>query len=146
MTDNILCKNIESSIGVHSRLLEVCLPAMTLAADALIAAYRGGRKALFFGNSGSAAGAQHFAAEFLGRYLRERRPLPALALHANSSAVTASANDYGYEQVFSRQFEALAAAGDVVGISTSGNSRSVIEALVIARRMGVHTIGLTGAS
>jgi D-sedoheptulose 7-phosphate isomerase len=147
MTDNILRKNIESSIEVHTRLLEACLPAMTVAATALIAAYRNGRKALFFGNGGSAADAQHLAAEFLGRYLTERRPLPALALHANASAVTAIANDYGYEQVFSRPLEALAVPGDVaVGISTSGNSRSVIEALVVARQMGVYTIGLTGAS
>jgi D-sedoheptulose 7-phosphate isomerase len=120
---------------------------MTLAADALIAAYRNGRKALFFGNGGSAADAQHLAAEFLGRYLRERRPLPAAALVGNASALTAIANDYGYEQVFARQIQALAVAGDVaVGISTSGNSQSVIEGVKIARQMGVYTIGLTGAN
>jgi D-sedoheptulose 7-phosphate isomerase len=147
MTDNILRKNLESSIEVHSRLMEACLPAMTVAADALIAAYRSGHKALFFGNGGSAADAQHLAAEFVGRYLRERRPMPAVALHANTSAVTAIANDYGYEHVFSRQLEALAAPGDVaVGISTSGNSQNVVEAVTLARRMGVYTIGLTGTS
>jgi D-sedoheptulose 7-phosphate isomerase len=147
MTDNILRKNIESSIEVHSRLLQACLPAMTIAADALIAAYRNGHKALFFGNGGSAADAQHLAAEFLGRYLLDRRPMPALALHANTSAVTAIANDHGYDHVFSRQLQALAVAGDVaVGISTSGNSKSILEALTVARKMGVYTIGLTGAS
>lgn len=147
MTDNILRQNIASSIEVHGRVLEACLPAMTLATDALIAAYRAGNKAILFGNGGSAADAQHLAAEFLGRYLRERRPMPALALHANSSAVTAIANDYGYEQVFSRQLQAFAAAGDVAfGISTSGNSQSVIEALAVARKLGLVTIGLTGAS
>src|SRR6202166_743139 len=147
MTDDILRKNIKSSIEVHARLLEACLPAMTVAADALIAAYCSGRKALFFGNGGSAADAQHLAAEFLGRYLLERRPMPAVALHANTSAVTAIANDYGYEHVFSRQLQALAVAGDVaVGISTSGNSQNVMEALKVARNMGVYTIGLTGAS
>jgi len=147
MTDEILRKNIESSVEVHKRLLEACLPAMTVAADALIAAYRSGRKALFFGNGGSAADAQHIAAEFLGRYLRERRPIPALALHENASAVTAIANDYGYQHVFSRQLEAHAVAGDVaVGISTSGNSQSVLEALSVARKMGLYTIGLSGAS
>jgi D-sedoheptulose 7-phosphate isomerase len=147
MKDDILRKNIESSIEVHSRLLQACLPAMTVAANALIAAYRSGHKALFFGNGGSAADAQHLAAEFLGRYLLDRRPMPALALHANASAVTAIANDYGYEHVFSRQLQALAVAGDVaVGISTSGNSKSVLEALTVARKMGVYTIGLTGAS
>jgi D-sedoheptulose 7-phosphate isomerase len=147
MTHDILRKNIEGSIEVHSRLLEACLPAMNTAADALIAAYRAGHKAIFFGNGGSAADAQHLAAEFLGRYLRERRPLPALALHANTSAVTAIANDYGYEQVFARQLQALAVPGDVaVGISTSGNSPSVIEAVNTARQMGVFTIGMTAAS
>jgi D-sedoheptulose 7-phosphate isomerase len=147
MNDDILRKNIESSIEVHSRLLQACLPAMTVAAAALITAYRSGHKALFFGNGGSAADAQHLAAEFLGRYLLDRRPMPALALHANTSAVTAIANDHGYEQVFSRQLQALAVAGDVaVGISTSGNSKSILEALTVARKMGVYTIGLTGAS
>jgi D-sedoheptulose 7-phosphate isomerase len=147
MTHDILRKNIEGSIEVHSRLLETCLPAITAAADALIAAYRSGHKAIFFGNGGSAADAQHLAAEFLGRYLRERRPLPALALHANTSAVTAIANDYGYEQVFARQLQALAVPGDVaVGLSTSGNSPNVIEAIQVARQMGVYTIGFTAAS
>src|SRR6202035_1757508 len=116
------------SLEVHNQLIVECLPSLAAAADALIAAYRNGRKALFFGNGGSAADAQHLAAEFLGRYLRERRPLPAVALHNNSSALTAIANDYGYEQVFSRQLQGLAVAGDVaVAISTSGNSQSVIE-------------------
>lgn len=147
MTEDILRKNIESSVEVHSHLLEACLPAMTVAAGALVETYRNGHKALFFGNGGSAADAQHLAAEFLGRYLRERSPLPALALHANTSAVTAIANDYGYEHVFSRQLQALAVAGDAaVGISTSGNSPSVIEAIAVARKMGVYTIGLTGAA
>jgi D-sedoheptulose 7-phosphate isomerase len=147
MTDDILRKNIDSSIKVHSRLIEACLPAMIVAADALIAAYRGGHKALFFGNGGSASDAQHLAAEFLGRYLRERRPMPAVALDTNTSAVTAIANDYGYEHVFSRQLQALAVPGDVaVGISTSGNSQSVLGALSIARKLGLYTIGLSGAA
>jgi D-sedoheptulose 7-phosphate isomerase len=146
MTDNILRKNIESSIQVHALLLEACLPAMAVAADALIAAYRGGRKALFFGNGGSAADAQHLAAEFLGRYLIERRPLPALALHTDTSAVTSIANDYGYEHVFSRQIQGLGIAGDVaLGISTSGNSPNILEGLRVAHQMGLYTIGLTGA-
>jgi D-sedoheptulose 7-phosphate isomerase len=145
MNDSILRKNIESSIEVHRRLLDACLPAMQAAAKALIDAYRGGRKALFFGNGGSAADAQHLAAEFVGRYLRERPALAALALAANPSSVTAIANDYGYDQIFSRQIEAFAAPGDVaVGISTSGNSRNVIAGLAAARKMGLLTIGLTG--
>jgi D-sedoheptulose 7-phosphate isomerase len=146
-TASILQTNIERSVEVHNRLVDACLPALNRAAEALVSAYRAGHKALFFGNGGSAADAQHFAAEFVGRYLRQRDPLPALALHSNSSAVTAIANDYGYEQVFSRQLQALAAPGDVaVAISTSGNSPSVIEGAICARRLGLLTIGLTGAS
>jgi D-sedoheptulose 7-phosphate isomerase len=147
MIQNILRANIEGSLEVHRHLAEVCLLPMTTAAEALVSAYRAGRKALFFGNGGSAADAQHLAAEFVGRYLRERAPLPALALHANSSAVTAIANDYGYDHVFARQLQALATSGDVaVGISTSGNSASVIEAITCAHRMGLFTIALTGDS
>lgn len=147
MTSDIVRANIERSMEVHNRLMGECLDVIAAAGDALIRAYETGHKALFFGNGGSAADAQHLAAEFLGRYLKEREPMPALALHANSSAVTAIGNDYGYEQVFARQLRALANPGDVaVGISTSGNSPSVIEALRCASRMGVFTIGLTGAS
>jgi len=147
MTASILRSNIECSLEVHSQLIAACLPALTAAADALVAAYRAGHKALFFGNGGSAADAQHLAAEFVGRYLRQRDPLPALALNANSSAVTAIANDYGYEQVFARQLEAVAVRGDVaVAISTSGNSPSVVQAVLCARRLGLFTIALTGAS
>jgi D-sedoheptulose 7-phosphate isomerase len=147
MMTNILRSNIESSLEVHSRFLKECLPSLAAAADALVSAYQAGHKAIFFGNGGSAADAQHLAAEFLGRYLRQRDPLPALALNANSSAVTAIGNDYGYNVVFARQLEALAAPGDVaVGISTSGNSPNVIEALIRARRLGLFTIALTGSS
>jgi D-sedoheptulose 7-phosphate isomerase len=146
-TVNVLRQNLQGSIDTHIRFMEACLPAITRAADALITAYLTGHKALFFGNGGSAADAQHLAAEFLGRYLRERAPMPALALNTNSSALTAIGNDYGYEQTFSRQLTALSCPGDVaVGISTSGNSRNVIEALVCARRLGLFTIALTGAS
>lgn len=145
MTEDILRSNLERSLEVHALLVGECLTAMTAAANALISAYLGGNKALFFGNGGSAADAQHLAAEFVGRYLRERTPLPAIALTGNSSSVTAIANDYGYRHVFSRQLEALAAPGDVAfGISTSGNSDSVVEAFVSARRVGLFTIGLTG--
>lgn len=147
MSIHILRNNLQRSLEVHERLIDTCLPQLTAAAGALISAYTAGNKALFFGNGGSAADAQHLAAEFLGRYLRQRDPLPALALNANSSAVTAIGNDYGYEFTFARQLEALAKPGDVaVGISTSGNSPNVIEAVLCARRLGIFTIGLTGAS
>jgi D-sedoheptulose 7-phosphate isomerase len=147
MTSDILCNNIERSVQVHAKLLETCLPAMTAAANALVSAYRSGHKALFFGNGGSATDAQHLAGEFLGRYLRERRPLPAVALADNTAAVTAISNDYGYDRMFARQIEALAQPGDVaVGISTSGNSQNVIEGVKRARELGLFTIGLTGSS
>ncbi len=146
-TVSVLRQNVERSIDTHARFMEGCLPALAAAADALIEAYLAGHKAIFFGNGGSAADAQHLAAEFLGRYLRERAPLPALALNTNSSAVTAIANDYGYEETFSRQLRALSCSGDVaVGISTSGNSRNVVGALVCARELGLFTIAMTGAS
>jgi D-sedoheptulose 7-phosphate isomerase len=147
VTEEILRGNIESSLEVHALLSSTCMSAMVAAAEILITAYRTGHKALFFGNGGSAADAQHLAAEFLGRYLLEREPLPALALSMNSSATTAIANDYGYEHVFSRQLQALAVRGDVaVAISTSGNSPSIIEAVKLARTIGLHTVALTGAS
>jgi D-sedoheptulose 7-phosphate isomerase len=147
MTKATLRANIESSIETHTRLMSACLPDLTVAAEALVAAFRTGHKALFFGNGGSAADAQHLAAEFVGRYMRERAPLPALALNANTSAVTAIANDHGYEQVFARQLEAFGSPGDVAfAISTSGNSPSIVEAVRCARRLRLFTIGLTGAS
>src|ERR1700692_1634821 len=110
---SLLRQNVERSIETHARFMEACLPALTKAADALIAAYLSGHKAIFFGNGGSAADAQHLAAEFLGRYLRERAPLPALALNTNTSAITAIGNDYGYEQTFARQLRAMSSPGDV---------------------------------
>jgi D-sedoheptulose 7-phosphate isomerase len=144
---DILRADIERSIEVHASLLTVCLPSVAVAAEAIIQAYRTGHKAFFFGNGGSAADAQHLAAELVGRYLQERRALPAVALTTNSSSVTAIANDYGYDQVFVRQLEALAVAGDVaVAISTSGDSPSVVEGVRCARRLGLFTIGLTGES
>lgn len=108
-------------------------------------ALTGGGKILFLGNGGSAADAQHLAAEFVGRFVKERRALPALALTTDTSILTAVSNDYGYDRVFARQVEALANPGDVVvGITTSGNSPNVVEALTAARQQGAVTVGLTG--
>ncbi len=104
-----------------------------------------GKKLLIFGNGGSAADAQHIAAELTGRYKSERRGLPAIALTTDTSALTAIGNDYGYKEVFKRQVEALANKGDVViGISTSGNSKNVIKALKKAKKRGCKTIGFSG--
>jgi D-sedoheptulose 7-phosphate isomerase len=104
-----------------------------------------GNKLLVCGNGGSAADAMHICAELVGRFLRDRRPIPAIALSANQAILTALGNDYSYESIFSRQVEALAQPGDVVwGISTSGNSKNVVEALRTAHTLGAWTIGLTG--
>ena len=104
-----------------------------------------GKKLLLFGNGGSAADAQHIAAELTGRYKSERRGLPAIALTTDTSALTAIGNDYGYKEIFKRQVEALANKGDVViGISTSGNSKNVIKALKKAKKLGCKTIGFSG--
>jgi D-sedoheptulose 7-phosphate isomerase len=104
-----------------------------------------GRKVFFFGNGGSAADAQHLAAELVGRFERERRALPAIALTVNTSTLTAIGNDFSYESVFSRQLEALGSPGDVaVAISTSGKSPNVLKAVQTARKAGLLTIGMTG--
>lgn len=114
-------------------------------ADAMLTTLRSGGKILFCGNGGSAADSQHLSAEFVGRFRRERAGLPSIALTTDTSILTAVANDYGYEFVFSRQVEALARAGDMlVGISTSGNSPNVVAALERARALGLVTVGFTG--
>jgi D-sedoheptulose 7-phosphate isomerase len=115
-------------------------------AGALLAeVFRAGGKALLFGNGGSAADAQHIADEWVGRYVRERAALPAIALTANTSDLTAIGNDYGFEHVFARGVEAHGREGDVaIAISTSGNSPNVLRAVEVARERGLHTIGLTG--
>ena len=108
---------------------------------------RAGGKILFFGNGGSAADAQHLAAELTGRYTKDRDPIAAIALTTDTSALTAIGNDYGYEYVFSRQLKALGKKGDVaIGISTSGKSPSVIEAFKVAKELGVHIAGFVGGT
>jgi D-sedoheptulose 7-phosphate isomerase len=113
--------------------------------ELIIKAYKSGGKVLLFGNGGSAADAQHIAAELVGKFNLKRKPFPAIALTTNSSILTAVANDFGYRNVFSRQVEALAGKDDVViGISTSGNSPNVIEAIKAVKLIGAKTVGLTG--
>ena len=136
----------ESAATIEALLDPECLESITAAAALVSDALRGGGKVLLFGNGGSAADATHLAAELVGRFLIERRALPALSLSDNASAVTAIANDYGYERVFARQVEALGASGDVaVGISTSGASANVVEGLGAARALGLATVALTGS-
>jgi len=133
--------------SVHAKevFLAECAGALEGAIDVLTEALTGGHKVLLFGNGGSAADAQHIASELVGRLTRERRPLPAIALTTDTSALTAIANDYGYDQIFARQVRALGAAGDVaIAISTSGNSPNVLRAVEACREMGLHVIGLTG--
>lgn len=111
----------------------------------LLKAYQAKGKAVFFGNGGSAADAQHLAAEFLGRFNYDRPPLPALALNVNTSTLTAIGNDYSYDEIFRRQLQALGQPGDVaIGISTSGNSRNVLTAMEWAKANGLLTVALTG--
>ncbi|GAC1470353.1 MAG: D-sedoheptulose 7-phosphate isomerase [Desulfuromonadaceae bacterium] len=111
----------------------------------LVETFKSGGKLLVMGNGGSAADAQHFVAEIVGRFKMERRGLPAIALSTDTSILTAIGNDYGFDRVFHRQVEALAAPGDlIVGISTSGNSPNVLQALELAREKGCRTVGLLG--
>ncbi|HYD46744.1 MAG TPA: D-sedoheptulose 7-phosphate isomerase [Terriglobales bacterium] len=115
--------------------------------ERIAAAFARGNKLLFFGNGGSAADAQHLAAEFVNRYRRERPPLPAIALTTDSSALTSIANDYRYDDVFAKQLIALARPGDIaIAISTSGNARNVVAAARTCRRLQVEVIALTGGS
>ena len=112
---------------------------------AMVRAFRSGRKVLWFGNGGSAADAQHLAAEFSGRFLRERAGLPSESLSVNTSALTAISNDFGYEHVFERQMQAFALPGDVVvGITTSGSSQNIVLALEAAKRRGAIAVAFTG--
>jgi D-sedoheptulose 7-phosphate isomerase len=140
---------IEASIATKQSLLSSPDLVVTVAtvSEILVNALKQGNKLLLFGNGGSAADAQHIAAELVGRFAFDRPALPALALSVNSSCVTAIGNDYGFDQVFSRQIEALARSGDVaVGISTSGNSANVLRAMSTAKKIGLKTIALTGRS
>jgi phosphoheptose isomerase len=136
---------LREGAGVRARLLAACGRETVAAAQLLVAALRRGGRVLLFGNGGSAADAQHLAAELVGRFERERAALPALALTTDTSALTAIGNDYGFDEVFARQVEALGRPGDVaVGLSTSGSSPNVLRGLEAARARGLATIGLTG--
>ncbi len=140
---------IKESISVKEAILndEVLLSAIEAASRAIITAFRNGGKALFCGNGGSAADAQHLAAELSGRFYYDREPLEAEALHVNTSYLTAVGNDYGYDLVYSRILRASGKKGDVlIGLSTSGNSKNVIEAQKVAKEKGMYVISFTGAT
>jgi len=137
--------SLREGIDVRQRIVDYGLDSITRAAEMAVDCLKNGGKLLLFGNGGSAADAQHIAAEFVCRFSRDRDPLPAIALTTDTSALTAIANDYGFERVFARQVDALCQSGDVViGISTSGRSPNVIAGIEAARARGARTIGLTG--
>ena len=141
----IINERTAESIAVKRVLLETQVNVIAAAGQQLIEALRNGKTLYLFGNGGSAGDAQHLAAELVGRFTKERRALPAVALTTNTSALTALGNDYAYEIVFSRQLEAFGKPGDVaLGISTSGNSPNVVKGLQTARELGMLTIGMTG--
>jgi D-sedoheptulose 7-phosphate isomerase len=141
---NLLEQAVRDTIALHERALANSDPVLE-AARAIVSSLQRGGKLLLFGNGGSASDAQHVAAEFVGRFLLERRALAAVALTTDTSVLTAVGNDTGYDEVFARQIEALGASGDVaMGITTSGQSANVLRGLEAARRQGLTTIALTG--
>ena len=140
-----IASQLEESIATKQRVLDGHLPVLAHMAQVLIDALRNGNRVFFFGNGGSAADSQHIAAELVGRFMRERAALPAMALSTDTSILTALANDYDYNVVFARQIEAFGQPGDVaVGISTSGNSGNVLEGVRAAKERGMTTLALTG--
>lgn len=140
---------IAASIAVKQQILndEQLQKTVQQITDAVVAAFESGNKVMFCGNGGSAADAQHLAAEFSGRFYKNRRALPSDALHCNSSYLTAVANDYSYDDIYSRLVDGTMQAGDVlIGISTSGNSPNIVKAFETARSKNITTVGFTGAS
>jgi phosphoheptose isomerase len=134
-------QSIETKEAAQNTMIEPIANAVKL----IVEAFCDGKKILICGNGGSAADAQHFAAEFTGRYEMERRPLPAIALTTDTSALTAIGNDYSFEVIFSKQVEALGNADDILyAISTSGNSKNVLRAIEVAKGRGMHVIAMTG--
>lgn len=143
--NRLINDNFRQSIETKQQAQQVMVEHIAKAVDLIVHAFRNGKKMLICGNGGSAADAQHFAAEFTGRYEMERIPLPALALTTDTSALTAIGNDYGFEVVFSKQVEALGKAGDILyAISTSGNSTNVIKAIEAAKAKKMHIIIMVG--
>jgi D-sedoheptulose 7-phosphate isomerase len=140
---------IKASILVKEQVLEndELLAIVAATTDAIVAALKAGNRIYFCGNGGSAADAQHLAAEFSGRFYTDRKALPAEALHCNTSYLTAVANDYSYDVVYARLIEGIGESGDVlVGLSTSGNSANIVKAFEVARNKGIITVGFTGLS
>jgi D-sedoheptulose 7-phosphate isomerase len=148
VTGDIAALALSSAVAAHRQAIDAVDgfgPDLAKAADLIATTFAAGGTLLVCGNGGSAADAQHIAAEFVGRFLKERTPFSAIALNANTSAVTAIGNDYGFDEVFARQVRAHGRAGDVLlAISTSGSSPNVIAAVAAARERGLSVIGLSG--
>jgi len=143
--DKIIQKRFKESAEVKSRFLKENLSKLLEVIKLISHTFEAGNKVFFFGNGGSAADAQHFAAEFVNRYIMDRPPLPAIALTTDTSVLTSISNDIAFNEIFSRQIKALGKEGDVaVGISTSGTSPNVTKAFEIAQEMGMKTVALTG--
>ena len=142
---NIVLDTLEESIRVKDRFIKDNIPLILRGADMLVSCITSGHKILIFGNGGSAADAQHIAAEFVNRFQIERPPLAALALTTDTSIITSIGNDYDFDEIFSKQIRALGRKDDIaIGISTSGGSKNVIQAIHAAGKIGMVTIGLTG--
>ena len=140
---------INASVNVKQEILnnEILQQTIATCIDVIVAAFKAGNKVLFCGNGGSAADAQHLAAEFSGRFYKDRKALPAEALHCNTSYLTAVANDYSYDVIYARLLEGIGNSGDVIiGLSTSGNSKNIIQAFEVAKANNIVTIGFTGAT
>jgi len=143
--ESIISKRFKESADVKTRFLKENLPKLLEVIKLVSHAFEAGNKLFFFGNGGSAADAQHLAAEFVNRYIMDRPPLPAVALTTDSSILTSVSNDLAFNEIFSKQIRALGKEGDVaIGISTSGNSSNVLKAFEVAKEMGMKTVALTG--
>jgi D-sedoheptulose 7-phosphate isomerase len=143
--DDIILRIFKESSHVKEIFVNENLAKLTKVIDVITGALKTGNKVLLFGNGGSAADAQHLAAEFVNRFLIERPPLPAIALTTDTSILTSIGNDYDFSEVFAKQIRAIGLPGDIAwGMSTSGNSSNVFKALETAKKMGLVTIGLTG--
>lgn len=147
MKQDLIRRNISDSISVNQKLLknDTILTEITKVVDLIVEAFNNGNKLLFCGNGGSAADAQHLAAEFSGRYYLNRPPLHAEALHTDTSFMTAVSNDFSFDEVYARLIQGIGKQGDIlIGMSTSGNSKNVIKALEEAKKKNIITIGFTG--
>ena len=147
--NNYIKKHIQNSVEIKQRVLadNSLLNELDVVANLCVDAFKSGNKIILAGNGGSAADAQHIAAEFVSRFRFDRPGLPSLSLSTDTSMLTAIGNDYGYDKLFARQLQANGKSGDVfIGISTSGNSKNVLEAVHVAKELGVTSVGMTGGT